>query len=78
MAIFYFYLIVGIVLLALELATNTFYLLMIGVACLLASIVALISHGWLYSTLSAGVLSLLGCLIVKKVDLLSLVIKLGI
>ena len=66
MVVFYFYLIVGLVLLSCELIINTFYLLVIGIACLLASIVALIGHEWLFSTLSAGALSVFGCIIVKK------------
>jgi len=66
MAMFYFYLIAGLALLALELATGAFYLLVTGIAFLLASVMALISHGWLYSTLSAGILSLIGCFIIKK------------
>ena len=63
---FYSYLIVGLVLIALELVSATFYLLVIGVACLLASISALILHDWIVPTLCAGLLSIVGCLLVYK------------
>ncbi len=63
---FYTYLIVGLILIALELASTTFYLLVIGIACLLASISALVFHDWIIPTLCAGLLSLVGCLLVYK------------
>lgn len=66
MASFYFYLFAGLALIALELLTTTFYLLLIGVACLIASLSALILHDWLLPTLCAGVLSLVACYLLSK------------
>lgn len=63
---FYFYLFAGLALIALELLTTTFYLLLIGIACLIASLSALILHDWLVPTLSAGVLSLASCYLLSK------------
>ncbi len=63
---FYFYLFVGLALIALELVTTTFYLLLIGIACLIASLSALILHDWLIPTLSAGILSLIACYLLSK------------
>lgn len=63
---FYFYLLAGLALIALELASMTFYLLVIGVACLLASVSALILHDWVIPTLCAGLLSVIGCGVVYK------------
>lgn len=66
MSSFYFYLFFGLALIALELITTTFYLLLIGVACVIASLSALILHDWLIPTLSAGILSLVGCYLLRK------------
>jgi Membrane protein implicated in regulation of membrane protease activity len=63
---FYFYLFAGLALIALELLTTTFYLLLIGIACLIASLSALILHDWLIPTLSAGILSLVSCYLLSK------------
>jgi membrane protein implicated in regulation of membrane protease activity len=52
---FYFYLLAGIALIALELATATFYLLVIGTSCVIASFSAFILHDWMIPTVSAGV-----------------------
>lgn len=65
MYIFYIYLVIGIVLIALELASTTFYLLIIGVACILGSISALFISGWHVPTLFVGLLSVLGCRLVQ-------------
>ena len=65
MTSFYFYLIAGIVLIALELVTTTFYLLVIGIAAIIAAICAFFSVGWIIPTLSAGFLSVIGCFIVS-------------
>ena len=63
---FYFYLFIGLALIALELVTTTFYLLLIGIACVIASFSALILHDWFIPTLSAGILSLTGCYLLSK------------
>lgn len=63
---FYFYLIVGILLVALEIVTTTFYLLIIGIASIIASLTALILHDWTIPTLSAGVLAVGGCLLLNR------------
>ncbi|HRG64076.1 MAG TPA: NfeD family protein [Burkholderiales bacterium] len=63
---FYFYLLVGITLIALELATATFYLLIIGISCVIASFSALILHNWMIPTIAAGVLSIIGCFFISR------------
>ena len=63
---FYFYLFVGITIIALELATATFYLLVIGISCVIASFSALILHDWTIPTISAGVLSIIGCFFISR------------
>lgn len=63
---FYFYLLVGIALIALELATATFYLLVIGISCIIASFSAFILHDWMIPTISAGVLSIIGCFFISR------------
>lgn len=63
---FYFYLIVGILLVALEIVTTTFYLLVIGIASIVASLTALILHDWTIPTVSAGVLAVGGCLLLNR------------
>lgn len=63
---FYFYLFVGITIIALELATATFYLLVIGISCIIASFSALILHDWTIPTISAGVLSIIGCFFISR------------
>lgn len=62
---FYFYLLVGIAIIALELATATFYLLVIGISCVIASFSALILHDWTIPTISAGALSVIGCFFIS-------------
>ena len=64
MSSFYFYLFAGIVLIALELVTTTFYLLVIGIASVVAAVCAFFSGGWIVPTLSVGFLSVIGCFIV--------------
>lgn len=66
MSAFHAYLIAGIVLIALELATSTFYLLLIGVAFILASMIALRFAGWAIPTFTAGMLSIIACILVKS------------
>ena len=66
MSSFYFYLTAGILLLVLELTTNTFYLLLIGFASILGSITALILHDWLIPSLSVAILSVIGCFLLYK------------
>ncbi len=63
---FYFYLFVGITIIALELATATFYLLVIGISCVIASFSALILHDWMIPTIAAGVLSIIGCFFISR------------
>lgn len=63
---FYFYLSIGIALVALELATTTFYLLVIGISCILASFSALLLHDWTIPTIAAGGLSILGCVAINR------------
>lgn len=63
---FYFYLFIGLALVALELVTTTFYLLLIGIACVIASFSALILHDWFIPTFCAGILSLVGCYLLSK------------
>jgi membrane protein implicated in regulation of membrane protease activity len=61
MTIFYFYLLFGIGLIIAEIITNTFYLLVIGVAFLLSGIAAIFIANWWYITLCAVILSLVNC-----------------
>ena len=61
----HFYLIAGIALIALELATTTFYLLVIGLASVIAGVLALFLTGWLLPTVCAGFLSIAGCFVVS-------------
>lgn len=63
---FYLYLFVGIILVALELATATFYLLIIGLSCIIASVSAFIFHDWIMPSLLAGGLSVIGCFIINR------------
>ncbi|MBX9598745.1 MAG: NfeD family protein [Burkholderiales bacterium] len=63
---FYFYLLFGIIIITLELATTTFYLLVIGISCVIASFSALILHDWTIPTISAGVLSIVGCFFISR------------
>lgn len=63
--IFYFYLIVGIALISLELMTTTFYLLLIGISCLVASIGAVVIAGWFVPTFIAGFLSIVSCVALR-------------
>lgn len=65
MHVFYFYLITGILLIGLEMLSNTFYLLVIGVSAILASLSALIFHNWTLPTLLMGILSITACILVK-------------
>lgn len=66
MSSFYSLLLIGIVLIALELITTSFYLLIIGISCIIASILALITHDWYLSSLCAGVLSIVGCFVLRQ------------
>lgn len=63
--IFYFYLVVGITLIALELITTTFYLLLIGLSCLIASLGAVVISGWFVPTFIAGFLSIVSCVALR-------------
>lgn len=65
MSAFYSYLVVGIALIALEIATTTFYLLIIGIACILGSFIAFFMGSWLIPTIVVGILSIIGCFLVK-------------
>ncbi len=65
MTSYYFYLIAGIVLIALELTTTTFYLLVIGLASIIAGVLAFFLPGWTIPTLIAGILSVIGCVFVS-------------
>ena len=65
MAAVYFYLIAGIALIALELATTTFYLLVIGLASVIAGILAFFLDGWVLPTVCAGFLAVVGCFVVS-------------
>ena len=65
MSSFYFFLITGIILIALEITTATFYLLVIGVAFVISSLFALKFNDWSIVTGIACVLAILGCLLIK-------------
>jgi membrane protein implicated in regulation of membrane protease activity len=66
MEIFYTYLIIGFILVALEIATTTLYLLVIGISFVLASLAALMLNNWVLVTLVAGILSIIGCFLAYK------------
>lgn len=66
MASFYFFLIAGLALLVLELVTTTFYFLVIGLASIIASITALILHDWAIPSISAAILSIIGCFLIFR------------
>ena len=65
MQIFYFYLIIGVVFVALDIVTTTFYLFVIGAAFILSGLLALAIDNWLIITLIAGILSIIGCVLIK-------------
>ena len=65
MQIFYFYLICGIIFIALDIVTTTFYLFVIGVAFILSGLLALAFNNWLIVTLFCGVLSIIGCVLIR-------------
>ena len=65
MQIFYFYLIVGIIFIALDIVTTTFYLFVIGAAFILSSLLALAINNWLIVTLFWGILSIIGCILIR-------------
>lgn len=64
MSAFYFYLISGVLLIALEIATTTFYLLVIGIAFIVAGGIDLAYHSLMIATVCAGLLSIVGCFLV--------------
>ena len=66
MSIFYFYFIIGLVLIIVEIMTTTFYVLVIGIAFVLSSIIAIYIHNWLIITGVAVILSVLGCFVVRQ------------
>ncbi|MFN8771286.1 MAG: NfeD family protein [Neisseriaceae bacterium] len=65
MSSFYFFLIFGTILIILEIVTTTFYLLVIGIAFILASLFALAFDNWLSITILAGIFSIIGTLMIK-------------
>jgi membrane protein implicated in regulation of membrane protease activity len=65
MQIFYFYLIIGIIFIALDIVSTTFYLFVIGAAFILSSLLALAINNWLIITLFWGVLSIIGCILIR-------------
>lgn len=65
MSSFYFFLICGLILIAFEIATTTFYLLVIGIAFTLASLFALKFDNWLVTTILAGSFSIIGIIILN-------------
>lgn len=66
MMIFYLYLVVGITLIILEMVTTTFYLLIIGLSFIIGSLSALFTVGWIIPTILIGLLSILGCIMLKS------------
>jgi|SRR6185437_6257676 len=65
MQVFYFYLIGGIVLIVSEALFNTFYLLVIGVVFILASLLALLVNNWIMITIVSTILSIIACGLIK-------------
>lgn len=65
MQVFYFYLISGIVLIVSEALFNTFYLLVIGVVFILASLLALLVNNWIIITIVSTMLSVIACGLIK-------------
>ena len=65
MSSFYFYLFAGILLIILEIATTTFYLLVIGVAFIIASLFALKFDDWTIVSIFAFVFAIIGTLLIN-------------
>ncbi len=65
MQVFYFYLISGILLIVSEAIFNTFYLLIIGVIFILASLLALLINNWIIITLVCAIMSIIACSLIK-------------
>lgn len=66
MMIFYLYIVIGITLIILEMVTTTFYLLIIGLSFIIGSLSALFTVGWIIPTILIGLLSILGCIMLKS------------
>jgi membrane protein implicated in regulation of membrane protease activity len=66
MHIFYFFLFIGLALIAAEVAITTFYLLVIGVIFIIAGLISLIIPSWVMVSIITVVLSVLGCLWVNR------------
>jgi membrane protein implicated in regulation of membrane protease activity len=49
-----------------EAVFNTFYLLIIGIAFVLASLLALLIHSWVIITISATILSIIACILIRS------------
>ena len=62
MHIFYFFLFIGLALIAAEIAITTFYLLVIGVIFIIAGLMSLIIPSWIMVSIITVVLSIIGCL----------------
>lgn len=66
MTLFYIFLSLGIILLAGELHTNTFYLLVVGLSSIIAAIFAIFFSNPIIPILAAMILAVIGCMKVYK------------
>ena len=60
MELFYFYVIAGVALIALELHLTTFYLLIIGIVFIFSGLLSLVINNWLIISLISGIFSIAG------------------
>ncbi|MCX8514117.1 MAG: NfeD family protein [Burkholderiales bacterium] len=65
MTAFYFALTIGLILIISEIGTNSFYLLIIGLSCIIAGILNLILHSWMYSIIISCLIATIGIVIVN-------------
>jgi membrane protein implicated in regulation of membrane protease activity len=65
MTAFYFTLAIGLLLIISEIGTNSFYLLIIGLSCIIAGILNLILHSWMYSIIISCLIATIGIILVN-------------
>lgn len=60
------WMLVGLILIGVEITTGTFYLLVLGIAALFTSLIAYLGLGLFVQALTAGIVSIIGVVIVNK------------
>jgi membrane protein implicated in regulation of membrane protease activity len=66
MILFYLFLIIGVILFIGELHTNTFYMLVIGISSLIASVFAVFFQNPIIPIFASAICSIIGCIIVYR------------